>query len=97
MPPRYAYWTILIDDRPTAFRARDKAELMPTFNQLRRTNTDVVFKWFSRGRLWETPEEARLGGQLRHPGARFRKLPGKGRTLPGKGRTERRGRKDRGR
>ena len=21
MPPRYAYWTILVDNRPTAFRA----------------------------------------------------------------------------
>jgi hypothetical protein len=58
MPPRYAYWTILIDHKPTAFRAREKEELLPTFNQLRRKNSDVVFKWFARGRLWETPEEA---------------------------------------
>jgi hypothetical protein len=58
MPPRYAYWTILIDNKPTAFRAREKDELLPTFHQLRRTNADVVFKWFARGRLWETPEEA---------------------------------------
>ena len=58
MPPRYAFWTILIDGKPTAFRAREKEELLPTFQQLRRTNKDVVFKWFARGRLWETPEEA---------------------------------------
>jgi hypothetical protein len=58
MPPRYAYWTILIDSKPTAFRAREKEELLPTFHQLRRTNKDVVMKWFARGRLWETPEEA---------------------------------------
>src|SRR5437870_689904 len=58
MPPRYAYWTILIDSKPTAFRAREKDELLPTFHQLRRTNKDVVMKWFARGRLWETPEEA---------------------------------------
>src|SRR5437667_4158678 len=58
MPPRYAFWTILIDGKPTAFRAREKEELLPTFHQLRRTNKDVVFKWFARGRLWETPEEA---------------------------------------
>src|SRR6266571_2196031 len=58
MPPRYAYWTILIDSKPTAFRAREKEELLPTFYQLRRTNKDVVMKWFGRGRLWETPEEA---------------------------------------
>jgi hypothetical protein len=58
MPPRYVYWTILIDGKATAFRAREKEELLPTFNQLRRTNKDVVMKWFARGRLWETPEEA---------------------------------------
>ena len=34
MPPRYAYWTILIDDKPTAFRAREQEELLPTLNQL---------------------------------------------------------------
>ena len=58
MPPRYAYWTILIDHKPTAFRAREKEELQPTFFQLQRTNKDVVMKWFARGRLWETPEQA---------------------------------------
>src|SRR5204863_3620392 len=58
MPPRYAFWTILIDGKPTAFRARDKEELLPTFNQLRRKNADIVMRWFARGRLWETPEQA---------------------------------------
>src|SRR3989442_12002534 len=58
MPPRYAFWTILIDGKPTAFRARERDELVPTFQQLRRTNKDVVFRWFARGRLWKTPEEA---------------------------------------
>jgi len=58
MPPRYAYWTILIDDRPTAFRAREKSELLPTFHQLQRTNPHIAFKWFARGRLWESPEQA---------------------------------------
>ena len=59
MPPRYAYWTILIDDKPTAFRAREKADLLPTFHQLQRTNPNIVFKWFARGRLWASPEDAR--------------------------------------
>lgn len=58
MPPRYAYWTILIDQKPTAFRAREREELLPTFHQLGRKNPDVVLKWFARGRLWESPEEA---------------------------------------
>src|SRR5215468_7557105 len=59
MPPRYAYWTILIDQKPTAFRAREREELLPTFNQLRRKNSDVVMKWFARGRIWESPEAER--------------------------------------
>jgi len=58
VPPRYAYWTILIDHRPTAFRARERDDLLPTLRQLQRTNTDVLLKWFARGRLWDTPEQA---------------------------------------
>ena len=58
MPPRYAYWTVLIDQKPTAFRAKDKEELLPTFAQLQRKNPDVVMKWFARGRLWDNPEQA---------------------------------------
>ena len=58
MPPRYAYWTILIDQQPTAFRAKDREELLPTFAQLQRKNPDVVMKWFARGRLWDSPEQA---------------------------------------
>jgi hypothetical protein len=56
MPPRFAYWTILIDGKPTAFRARDRQELLPTANQLKRTNKDVLLRWFARGRLWESPQ-----------------------------------------
>ena len=58
MPPRYAYWTILIDNRPTAFRAREQAELAPTLHQLKRTNPTAEMKWFARGKLWDTPEQA---------------------------------------
>jgi hypothetical protein len=68
MPPRYAYWTILIDDKPTAFRARERDELLPTFNQLRRTNPIIVMKWFARGRLWDNPEQAQWAQQ--HPAKR---------------------------
>jgi hypothetical protein len=60
MPPRYAYWTILIDHKPTAFRAREREELLPTVHQLRRKNADVVMKWFARGRLWDSPEAAQI-------------------------------------
>ena len=65
MPPRFAFWTILIDSKPTAFRARERDELLPTFHQLRRTNPDIVMKWFSGGRLWDSPEAARLARDAR--------------------------------
>src|SRR5690242_4929035 len=58
MPPRYAYWTILIDGKATAFRAQERDELMPTFNQLARKNSDIVMRYFARGRLWDSPEQA---------------------------------------
>jgi hypothetical protein len=56
MPPRFAYWTILIDNAPTAFRARDREELLPTLTQLKRKNQNAEMKWFAQGRLWESPE-----------------------------------------
>src|SRR5690606_20449200 len=58
MPPRYAYWTILVGDSPTAFRAARAEELRPTFERLREKHPDVVMKWFARGRLWSSPAEA---------------------------------------
>jgi len=57
MPPRFAYWTILIDGQPTAFRVRDRQDLLPTLNQLKRTNKDVLLRWFARGRLWESQQQ----------------------------------------
>jgi len=75
VPPRYAYWTILIDQKPTAFRARDQADLVPTLQQLRRTNPDVILKWFARGRLWESPDHERAARQ--RPAAE--KKPARGR------------------
>src|SRR5207248_10891296 len=56
MPPRFAYWTILIANKPTAFRARDKIELLPTVAQLKRKNEHVEIKWFAQGRLWDSPD-----------------------------------------
>src|SRR5439155_24105312 len=71
MPPRYAYWTILIDGNATAFRARERDELLPTFNQLARKNADIAMKYFARGRLWDTPDQAQWAS---------RNLPGAGGT-----------------
>src|SRR5215204_7401877 len=56
MPPRYAYWTILIDGAATAFRAREREELLPTLHQLQRKNQNVTMQWFARGKLWESRE-----------------------------------------
>ena len=70
MPPRYAYWTILAGGLPTAFRAADRDELMPTFHRLREKHPDAQMKWFARGRLWDSPEQARQEGERRRDLAR---------------------------
>jgi len=59
MPPRYTYWTIIIDGKATAFRAREREELLPTFKQLGKTQPRVSMRWFSKGRLWASPDEER--------------------------------------
>jgi hypothetical protein len=59
MPPRYAYWTIIAGGLPTAFRAADRDELMPTFQRLREKHPDAQMKWFARGKLWDSPEQVR--------------------------------------
>src|SRR5262245_55973696 len=60
MPPRYAYWTIIAGGLPTAFRAADRDELLPTFQRIREKHPDAVMKWFARGKLWDSPEAARI-------------------------------------
>jgi hypothetical protein len=72
MPPRFVYWTILIDGKPTAFRARDHEELLPTLNQLKRTNADVTMQWFAHGRLWASPEAERAAASRPQPPAEKR-------------------------
>jgi hypothetical protein len=86
MPPRYAYWTIIVGGKPTAFRAQQRDDLLPTFNQIHSKHPDAVMMWFARGRLWTSPEDARAaehrggtrrapdwrpGGEHRDPRARF--------------------------
>jgi uncharacterized membrane protein YgcG len=60
MPPRHAYWTIILEGKPTAFRAHTEDELLPTLRQLQARHPDAVMRWFSRGRLWLSREEERL-------------------------------------
>jgi hypothetical protein len=59
MPPRFAYWTILAGGLPTAFRAADRDDLLPTFKRIQEKHPDAEMKWFARGRLWASPDEAR--------------------------------------
>src|SRR6476469_1165540 len=59
MPPRYHYWTIILEGKPTAFRAHAQEELIPTLRQLQARHPDAVLKWFARGRLWESQEQER--------------------------------------
>jgi hypothetical protein len=77
MPPRFAYWTIILDGKPTAFRAHAQEELLPTLRQLQVRHPDAAMLWFARGRLWASPEEARaaiharrLNKERRGPGWR---------------------------
>src|SRR3954464_6832016 len=86
MPPRHRYWTIIVDGTPTAFRAAERDELMPTLRQLQSRHPDAVMKWFARGRLWESqdaeqadalarrrpPSGARVGGGGEHRGRDWR-------------------------
>src|SRR5688572_12683166 len=65
MPPRYAYWTIILEGKPTAFRAHTSEELMPTLRQLQVRHPDAVMRWFARGRLWESPDEERAAANAR--------------------------------
>lgn len=59
MPPRHHYWTIILEGKPTAFRAHLQEELVPTLRQLQARHPDAVMKWFARGRLWESQEQER--------------------------------------
>ena len=59
MPPRFAYWTILAGGLPTAFRAAEREDLLPTFRRIQEKHPDAEMKWFARGKLWASPEDAR--------------------------------------
>ena len=58
MPPRYAYWTILVDEQPTAFRAGSQEDLMPTFKRLKQKNPTAKMMWWQNGKLWDTRLDA---------------------------------------
>jgi hypothetical protein len=59
MPPRFVYWTIIAGGLPTAFRAAERDDLLPTFKRILQKHPDAEMKWFARGRLWASPDEVR--------------------------------------
>lgn len=78
MPPRYAYWTIIAGGLPTAFRAAEREELLPTFKRIQEKHPDAEMKYFARGRLWESQEEARREALARREGRGRAKGPSRG-------------------
>lgn len=78
MPPRYSYWTIIADGLPTAFRAAERDELLPTFTRIKSKHPDAQMKWFARGRLWDSPDSARREAAARREAdARRAEKPGR--------------------
>jgi len=88
MPPRFSYWTIPAGGLPTSFRAAEREDLLPTLRRLQERHPDAEMKWFQRGKLWSSPEEAqsafqkpaeqrprdwRPGGEHRDPREPFKK------------------------
>ena len=69
MPPRHAYWTIIAGGLPTAFRAAEREELLPTFKGIQKKHPDAEMKYFARGRLWPSQEEARREAEARRAAA----------------------------
>ena len=67
MPPRFVYWTIIAGGLPTAFRAAEREELLPTFKRIQEKHPDAVLKYFARGRLWDSAEQARQEVDSRRP------------------------------
>jgi|SRR5690349_19255587 hypothetical protein len=79
MPPRFHYWTIILEGKPTAFRAHTQEELIPTLRQLQSRHADAIMKWFARGRLWDTPDQERADAiekRRRKPTASRPRRPG---------------------
>lgn len=58
MAKYFRCWVIVDGTQPTAFRAREAEDLIPTLKQLQRTQPDVALMWFERGRLWNSPGDA---------------------------------------
>jgi hypothetical protein len=68
MPPRYAYWTILVDNQATAFRSGSQEELMPTFKRIQQKHASAKMMWWQNGKLWasriDAQEAMRARGEI---------------------------------
>jgi hypothetical protein len=65
MPPRHAYWTILVDEQPTAFRAALLEDLQPTFKRLKEKHPSARVVWFQNGKVWTSREDAQAAMRAR--------------------------------
>ena len=89
MPPRYAYWTILVDEQPTAFRAGDRDDLQPTFKRLQAKHPSARMVWFQNGKIWnsrlDAQEAMRARGERGRAGDVRQRAPGfsRGSRAPG--------------
>lgn len=72
MPPRYAYWTILVDEQPTAFRAADANDLQPTFKRLKEKHPSARMVWFQNGKVWNSRLDAQEAMRARGERGRAR-------------------------
>jgi hypothetical protein len=72
MPPRHAYWTILVDEQPTAFRAALVEDLQPTFKRLKEKHPSARVVWFQNGKVWnsrlDAQEAMRARGEMGRKG-----------------------------
>ena len=66
------FWVIVTGAQPTAFRAREPEDLLPTLKQLQRTQPDVAMKWFEGGRFWDSPEAATAAAEAKRRADRSR-------------------------
>ncbi len=68
MPPRYAYWTILVDEQPTAFRSATQEDLLPTLKRLKHKHPSARMIWFQNGNIWasrlDAQEAMRARGEI---------------------------------
>jgi hypothetical protein len=68
-----AIWIIVTGAVPTAFRAREREDLLPTLKQLQRKHPETRLMWFDHGRFWESPEEAEAAARARSANSEGRK------------------------